>query len=398
MYPNLRYAFYDIFGLDIPALALVQTYGFFLALTFLACGVALSLDLRRREKLGLLEGVEETKAVGNPLSLVDVFVNALLGFLFGFKGFYAIQHPDLFIGPDARDYLLSMQHGSWIGGIALAALFAFSKYREKKKELALYPTPQTIEETIMPHQRVSDIIIIAAISGIAGAKLLYMTEVDYSSWESAMRDFFSGSGLSVYGGFILAFFVVSYYIRSKKIALNQMLDACAPAMILGTGLGRLGCHFSGDGDWGDPNRYAKPFSWIPDWLWGYRYPNNVINEGLPMDECYYPDNFGDYCHILQEPVFPTPIFELIICLIIFTILWIIRHKVTYHGIVFTVYLILTGLERFLLEMIRVNDDYSVAGLSLSQAQYIAIGLFVIGVILTIVLVGKQRKMQTADDV
>jgi len=392
MYPNLRYAFYDLFGLDIPALALVQTYGFFLALTFLACGVALSLDLRRREQLGILEGVEEPKEVGKSLSSVDIFVNALLGFLFGFKGVYAIGHPELFIGPDATNYLLSMQHGSWIGGIFLAGLFALSKYREKKKELALYPTPQTIQETIMPHQRVSDIIIIAAISGIVGAKLLYMTEVDYSSWEGVVRDFFSGSGLSVYGGFILAFFVVSYYIRSKKIALNQMLDACAPAMILGTGLGRLGCHFSGDGDWGDPNRYAKPYSWIPDWLWGYRYPNNVINEGVPMDECYYPDNFGDYCHILQEPVFPTPIYELIICLIIFAILWIIRHKVTYHGIVFTVYLILTGMERFLLEMIRVNDDYSVAGFSLSQAQYIAMALFVIGVIMTIILVSKQRKM------
>jgi prolipoprotein diacylglyceryl transferase len=392
MYPNLRYAFYDIFGLDIPALALVQTYGFFLALTFLACGVALSSDLRRREKLGLLQGMEESKEVGKPLSVVDVFVNALLGFLFGFKGFYAIQNPEMFIGSDASNYLLSMQHGSWVGGIFLAALFALSKYREKKKELALYPRPQTIQETIMPHQRVSDIIIIAAISGIAGAKLLYMTEVDYSSWEGVVRDFFSGSGLSVYGGFILAFFVVSYYIRSKKIPLNQMLDACAPAMILGTGLGRLGCHFSGDGDWGDPNRYAKPFSWIPDWLWGYRYPNNVINEGLPLDDCYYPDNFGDYCHILQEPVFPTPIYELIICLIIFAVLWIIRHKVSYHGIVFAVYLILTGMERFLLEMIRVNDDYSVGGFSLSQAQYIAITLFAIGLIMTIVLVSKQRKM------
>lgn len=397
MYPNLRYAFYDIFGLDIPALALVQTYGFFLALTFLACGLALSADLRRRERLGILEGVEESKEVGRPLSGVDVFVNALLGFFFGFKGLYAIQYPDFFIGPDAKDYLLSMQHGSWIGGILLAGLFAFSKYREKKKELDLYPSPQTIQEVVLPHQRVSDIIIIAAISGIIGAKLLYMTEVDYSSWEGVVRDFFSGSGLSVYGGFILAFFVVSYYIKSKKIPLNQMLDACAPAMILGTGLGRLGCHFSGDGDWGDPNRYAKPYSWIPDWLWGYRYPNNVINEGMNLEDCYYPDSFGDYCQILKEPVFPTPIYELIICLIIFAVLWIIRHKVTLHGIVFTVYLILTGMERFLLEMIRVNDDYSVAGVSLSQAQYIALALFLIGIVTTAILIVKQRKMNTAED-
>lgn len=396
MYPNLRYAFYDIFGIDLPALALVQTYGFFLALTFLACGLALSLDLRRREKLGILEGIEEEQTVGKPLSIIDILTNALLGFVFGFKGVYALMNPAPFVGNDAKTYLLSMEHGSWIGGLVLALLFAYSKYREKQKELMEYPTPQTIQKLVMPHQRVSDIVIVAAISGIVGAKLLYMTEVDYVSWEAALRDFFSGSGLTVYGGFILAFFVVSYYIRSKNIPLSQMLDACAPAMILGTGLGRLGCHFSGDGDWGDPNRYTKPFSWIPDWLWGYTYPNNVINEGIPMEDCFYPAEFGNYCHILKEPVFPTPIYELIICLVIFAILWTIRHKVTLHGIVFSVYLIFTGLERFLLEMIRINDDYTVAGFSLSQAQYIAIVLFFIGIVLTAVLLGKQRKMKDAE--
>lgn len=393
MYPNLRYAFYDIFGLDIPFLALVQSYGFFLALTFVGCGIALSSDLRRREKLGLLTGIDTAVAVGNPIAASDIFFNAVLGFIFGFKGIYAIINPQYFIGNDAKNYLMSLEHGYWWGGLLVAGFFVGSKYWEKKKELELYPEPQVIQEMVMPHQRVSDIVIIAAISGIAGAKLLYMTEIEYTSFEQILADFFSGSGLSVYGGFILAFFVVAYYIRSKKIPLNQLLDACAPAMILGTGLGRLGCHFSGDGDWGDPNHYAKPFSWLPDWLWGYRYPNNVISEGIPLEDCYYPESFGNYCSILENPVFPTPIFELIICLIIFAILWTIRHKVRFHGIVFTVYLILTGMERFLLEMIRVNDDYSVAGFALSQAQYISIVLFLIGVVTTTILVVKQRQME-----
>lgn len=392
MYPNLRYAFYDIFGLDIPFLALVQSYGFFLALTFVGCGVALSLDLRRREQLELLKGIEKEVEVGKPLANSDLIFNAVLGFIFGFKGIYALVNPQFFVGEDARVYLTSLEHGYWWGGLLVAGYFVFSKYSEKKKELEQYPTLQTIKETIMPHQLVSDIVIIAAISGIVGAKLLYMTEVEYTTFEVFMQDFFSGSGLSVYGGFILAFFVVSYYLRTKKIPLNQMVDACAPAMILGTGLGRLGCHFSGDGDWGDPNHYPKPWSWLPDWLWGYTYPNNVINEGVPLVDCGYPESFGNHCFALPTPVFPTPIFELIICLIIFAILWTIRHKVRVHGIVFTVYLILTGLERFLLEMIRVNDDYTIAGFSLSQAQYISIVLFLIGVVLTTVLVIKQRKM------
>lgn len=393
MYPNLRYAFYDIFGLDFPALALIQSYGFFLALTFVGCGIALSLDLKRREKLGLLIGIETEISVGNPLKASDITFNAVLGFIFGFKGIYALVNPQFFIGNDAKDALMSWEHGYWWGGLLVAAFFVFSKYREKKKELKEYPKPQLIKEMIMPHQRVSDIVIIAAISGIIGAKLLYMTEVSYNSTEEMILDFFSGSGLSVYGGFILAFFVVSYYVRSKKIPLSQLLDACAPAMILGTGLGRLGCHFSGDGDWGDPNHYPKPWTWLPDWLWAYSYPNNVINEGIPMVDCYYPDNFGDHCFVLPVPVFPTPIYELIICLIIFAILWTIRHRVRLHGIVFTSYLILTAMERFLLEMIRINNAYTVGGFTLSQAQYISIVLFLIGVVATTILLIKQRKME-----
>ena len=225
-----------------------------------------------------------------------------------------------------------------------------------------------------------------------------MTEVDYPSWEAMLNDFLSGSGLAVYGGFILAGFVVSYYVHTKKIPLNQLLDACAPAMILGTGLGRLACHFSGDGDWGDPNHYDKPFAWLPDWLWGYTYPNNVMNDGQLLEDCYYPDNFGNYCYILEEPVFPTPIYELLICLMIFAVLWTIRHKVRFHGIVFSVYLFGTGLQRFLLEMIRVNEDHSVAGFSLSQAQYISLALIAIGFVLTVVFVYKQKNMAEAEGI
>ena len=61
-----------------------------------------------------------------------------------------------------------------------------------------------------------------------------------------------------------------------------MLDAVSPALMLAYGIGRLGCHFSGDGDWGIKNTAAKPdlISILPDWIWCYDYPNNVINREL----------------------------------------------------------------------------------------------------------------------
>lgn len=393
MYPNLRYALYDLTGLDVPAFALVQTYGFFLAFTFVMCAWALSAELKRREQVGLLVGMDEKRLVGAPLSIIDLLTNAILGFVLGFKGIYALLHTDLFTGPDARDYVLSLEHGSWIGGLVVGAFFAFSKWREKQKELQEYPTVETITKHILPHERVSDIIILAAISGIIGAKLLYMTEVKYESLDQWLGDLFSGSGLAVYGGFILAFFVVSWYIRQKNLPWLQMLDACAPAMILGTGLGRLGCHFSGDGDWGTTNEYAKPMAWIPDWLWGYHYPNNVISKGVAMEDCGYPADFGNFCTILPEPAYPTPIFEVLICLAIFALLWRLRHSVVVHGILFSVYLFMTGLQRFFLEFIRLNPEYPYLKIPLSQAQFISIAFMITGLVLTIRLLRQQSRVK-----
>jgi prolipoprotein diacylglyceryl transferase len=307
-----------------------------------------------------------------------------------------MMHPSLFIGADAKDYLLTFNHGYWITGILVAGLAVWFKFREKKKEQAEYPTPTTIQRLVMPHERVGDIVIIAAISGILGSKLLYMTENTYTTMEAAMNDFFSGSGLSVYGGMIAGFLAVSYYIHKKQIPFRQLLDASSPAIFIAYGVGRLGCHFSGDGDWGDTNRFEKPFAWLPDWLWGYRYPNNVINEGQAMEECYYPKEMGDFCHQLAEPAFVTPVYEFIMSVIIFLILWKLRHSIRAHGLLFFIFLIFNGLERYLIEIVRLNDDYQMAGLELSQAQYIAIVLFSIGVVGTILMYRKQRELVAAE--
>ena len=297
------------------------------------------------------------------------------------------------MGAQAKQYLFSLDHGNWLMGFLLAVVFVALRIRDKKKERLEYPEETTVTKLVLPHERVSDIVVIAAISGVLGAKLLYMTERSYNNLDEVWADFFSGSGLSVFGGFILAFFVVSFYLKKKQLPLNQMIDACAPAMILGTGLGRLACHFSGDGDWGDPNPYTKPFTWVPDWLWAYKYPNNVMKSDSRMVDCFYPPDFGDYCYELSQGVFPTPIYEIIICLLIFSLLWTLRHKVKTNGLIFSIYLVLTGVQRFLLEMIRVNDDYQIAGFSLSQAQYIALVLIAIGLVAIVYL--KSRKSSTA---
>lgn len=394
MYPNLRFAVYDILGLDIPALSLLQSFGFFLALAFISAAWWLGVELRRRENEGLLQGIQETTVVGKPLTASDIITNALIGFILGFKGVYALSHSDVFAGDQARDALFSWQHGNWLAGILGVAFFVGWKIYEKRQERAQYPNETTISKMVMPHERIGDIIMLAAISGVFGAKVLYLLEEQPKDWVSEL---FSGSGLTVYGGLIFAFFVVSWYIRKKQIPYTHVLDTAGPAMILAYGVGRLGCHFSGDGDWGDPNLSPKPFAWLPDWLWAYSYPNNVINSNghphIVLPDCGgYPfgADFGN-CTQLVPSVYPTPVWEFLMAFVLFLILVGLRRWAKQGGLLFFIYLIFNGLERFTIEMIRVNADYEIFGVALTQAQIIASVLFVIGVVGTIFLYNKQRQ-------
>jgi phosphatidylglycerol---prolipoprotein diacylglyceryl transferase len=396
MYPNLRFAFYDIFGLDLPFLGLVQSYGFFLAISFLVAAWWLMVEFRRRESAGLMQGVEESYKVGEPISAFDIIWNLILGFFLGFKGVYAIMNADAFSGDNAKANLMSWEHGNWIAGIIGAAGFVLWKYLEKKSENKNYPEPKVLTRVVMPHQRIGDIVILSAISGVFGAKVFYLAEEQPSAdrfWDAAL----SGSGLTIYGGLIIAFIVVSIYIYRKKINYLHLLDTAAPALILAYGVGRLGCHFSGDGDWGIANTSPKPFSFLPDWMWAYSYPNNVVNSSdqphnILTDCGGYP--FGDvygYCTELAPPVYPTSVWEFLLCVIIFLILFSLRKWATQSGLLFSIYLIFNGIERFSIETIRVNPDYQFMGFNLSQAQFIALILLAIGVISSSFLYFRQRK-------
>ena len=115
-------------------------------------------------------------------------------------------------------------------------------------------------------------------------------------------------------------------------------------------------------------------SFLPDWLWAFNYPHNVINEGILIPGCVSRN-----CHILEQTVFPTPIYETIIAFLFFGLLWFLRKKIKIHGILFSIYLILNGTERIFIEQLRVNIRYDFLGMKITQASIIAIILIMAGI-------------------
>lgn len=392
MYPDLSYIMHAIFGTDPDNIfSIVKTFGLFLVFSILIAAYMLAKELKRKEEEGLLKPVKEKVVEGEPASVMDLVLNGLLGFVLGFKFFYVIAHLNDFKADPASE-VFSMK-GNWLGGIVVALLFAGIKYWEKRKTQLPKPIVKMVD--IHPYERIGDITVIAAVSGIIGAKLFAIAE-DFDelskgakSFGDLINQFFSGSGLAIYGGLIVGFIVVAYYVRKKGMSVIHVMDAVAPALLVSAGTGRLGCHFSGDGDWGDPNLAPNP-GWLPDWLWAYDYPNNVIDAGTKMADCTWR-----YCHVLTEPVWPTPVYEFLLLAGLGLFLWMIRKRIKVAGMLFFIYLILNGFERYLMEIIRTNEEYNVLGINMSQAQIIASILILIGIVGTIFLWWRNKQSTEA---
>jgi phosphatidylglycerol:prolipoprotein diacylglycerol transferase len=381
MFPTVSHFLQYLLGINLPLP--FNTFGVFVALAFVAGYWAFSEELKRKEALGVLHPFTKKITLGEPAKPLDIFLNALFGFVIGYKLIYALMNYSQFVN-DAQSVLLSAK-GSFIGGLALAALFAYWDVKEKNK--AKLDKPKTVEVKIHPYQAMSTMIVWAAIWGFLGAK--FFDNLEY--WDDFVKDpierLLSFSGLTFYGGLICGGAAVLYIAKKNNIKPLHMLDVGGPGMMLAYAVGRFGCHFSGDGDWGIPNANPKPFSWMPDWLWSYNYPNNVVNEGQPIPGCV-----GRFCNELVPSVYPTPLYEALICLVLFAILWKIRDKIKAPGLMFGIYMILNGVERFCIELIRVNSKYDVGGIKFTQAELISTILVIGGIALSAYAIRNKNKL------
>lgn len=427
MFPDFHYLFKALFGINIEALSIIKTFGFCVAVAFFGGAIALRSELKRKKEEGFFQPEIIKEIIGKLASTKELIGTFLLGFIIGFKIGGLFLHSGSLTDPAAYIFSLS---GNWLIGLALGAVLAYLRYAEKKKKQRPKPIEQKI--AVYPHHRVWDILFIAAIAGFIGAKIFNAFE----TWDDFLRDpignLFSASGLTFYGGLIVATATLYWYCRKKKISFRLLCDAAAPALMLAYALGRFGCQLAGDGDWGIynsayvtqanatlkkgtlsdfetavranpssfiefgdiphiPHKYVPAPNWLPDWLLAQNYRHNINNEGIAIQG----DN-GHYNHVLPVGVFPTPMYEIIACLLLFLFLWKIRKRFKYPLQLFAVYLICNGVERFLVETIRVNYRYDLGFIHPSQAEIISTCLVLSGIILFFVVKkrGDQGKLKT----
>jgi phosphatidylglycerol:prolipoprotein diacylglycerol transferase len=212
-----------------------------------------------------------------------------------------------------------------------------------------------------------DITLIAIVFGVLGSKALNLLDEgrvsSVSAWLGSWRD-----TMTFHGGLLAAMAAIFLYLWLRGLPLARVADAGAPALMLAYGIGRLGCHLAGDGDYGRPTdlpwgvRYdaglvppSKAFAALPDLV--ARFPGGLVPDDTP-------------CH-------PTPLYELALAILICAALLAWARRAPPDGSVFCLYLVLSSAERFMVELVRLNP---VVALGLTEAQWIALALAMVGLI------------------
>ncbi|MCU6499480.1 prolipoprotein diacylglyceryl transferase [Rugamonas sp. A1-17] len=255
--------------------------------------------------------------------------------------------------------------------VALAALVAGALFRAELKRLyeAGRIGPARVRGADVPPQDVvSDFMVVVMVAGVFGARLFHILEHTDQFAADPMGMIFTRSGLSIFGGLILGTLAGMVCVRRWRLPVRPLLDAAAPAMMLGYAIGRIGCQVSGDGDWGIAANMALKPDWLPAWFWAQTYDNNIYGELIAL-----------------PGVYPTPMYETAMAALCFALLWALRKHAFGIGWLFSVYLMLAGVERLLIEQIRVNPVFNVAGLHATQAEMIAVALILLGTIGTVIL-------------
>ena len=193
------------------------------------------------------------------------------------------------------------------------------------------------------------IVLFGAVGGLLGSRLLAALHNQQSLLVDPWGWMTGEQGMVWYGGLFGGLLATQWPIHRAGVSWSSVFDTAAPALAVGQACGRIGCHLAGDADWGTPTT-------LP---WGMAYTAGV----------------SPWTHAAGVRVHPAPLYEALALLAIFCLLWSLRGAVRRPGALFALYVVVSGVSRFAIEFVRINDEIP---LGLTEAQWVGLGLVVVG--------------------
>lgn len=208
---------------------------------------------------------------------------------------------------------------------------------------------------------IQTIVLWVVPAGIIGARLFHVADHwdDIYSLDPIRVIYVWQGGLAIWGGVLGGMAALAVVVWRKGWRLPLLLDTLAPAVVLGQAIGRIACVITGDA-MGKPT--AGPFGFA------YSSPNAMV----PQLGIYYT---------------PTPVYELLMNVGIFALLWRLRKQNLPDGALFLIYLLLYSSGRFL---ITFWSSYRSVAFGLNQSQFISLAALTVGLPLLLYLFQRQR--------
>ena len=201
-----------------------------------------------------------------------------------------------------------------------------------------------LKELGQPVDWVYEMVFAALIGGLVGSRIDFLIQNWDTVSDDLLSNIFSGSGLVFFGGLLGGAVGVIIWALWRGVLSWELADLAAVPIAIGYVVGRVGCQLSGDGDYGTSS----------DLPWAMDYPDGTVPT--------------------TDEVHPTPIYETFVMGFAALVLWHLRDRFA-PGVLFGLYLMIVGVERFLVEIIRRNDSV-VAGLTLPQL--VSLGVAALG--------------------
>ena len=213
--------------------------------------------------------------------------------------------------------------------------------------------------------KIVDLIFYILVSSLLGARFLFVA-LNWSYYAEHLPEIFQiwEGGLVFYGGLILAFIVLVWFIKKNYLSFGKILDILAPSVALGIAIGRIGCFLNGC-CWGKIS-----------YKWGISF---AFKDNPPAYAQQVFDGLISKDALCSLPVIPTQLYESGACLIIFFILLFAEKYKRFDGFLFWMFILFYSAFRFAIEYFRYYDTNFIYGI-FTVSQIISIALFILALV------------------